>query len=115
MELKALPESGRSHPHASDISGVGATRVFWENGVSRCQGRDGGRPDAPGVGGRRPGEGLARGLGLPARQGAGMGHGRRVLRPLVLPARHLLLLLLLQDDFTQLLPLSGTEQGHWKF
>lgn len=100
-----------SHPHTSNVGRIGAPRVLREDGVSGRQWRAGGRADAAGVGGRGPAESLARALGLPV-QGGGVGRGGRVRRPLLRSPRHLLLLLLLQDDLTQLLPLKERNGDH---
>lgn len=106
---KPKSEPVRSHPHTSSVGGIRPAWVFWEDGVPRPHGRDSRRTEAPGVGGRRPGESGAHALGLPVLQG--VRHGSRVLG-LLLPTCHLPLLLLLQDHFPQLLPLPQLLRVH---
>lgn len=96
----------RPHPHTADIRRIDSTGLLRENGVSRSQRRDHGRPDAPRVGGWRPGKRLADALWLPVWRGPRVGHCSWVLGPLLLPTSHLLLLLLLEDDLTELLSLD---------
>lgn len=97
----------RPHPHTADIRWIDSTGLLRENGVSRSQRRDHGRPDAPRVGGWGPGKHLADALWLPVWRGPWVGHCSWVLGPLLLPTGHLLLLLLLEDDLTELLSLDG--------
>lgn len=97
----------RPHAQAADIRGIDSAGLLREDGVSRAQRRGHGGPDAPRVGGRGPGKRLADALRLPVWRGPRVGHRSWVLGPLLLPTGHLLLLLLLEDDLTELLSLDG--------
>lgn len=108
---KVLPKSMRPYAHAADIRSIGSPRLFRENSVSGHQGRATRNTEAPRIGRWRPGEVLPKGLRLPVLQWA-WEWCRWILRPFVLSAGQFLLLLLLQDDLTQLLSLRGRRKQH---